>query len=453
MRKIFHKTDILDKRAQKKFYLSEEILMENAARSLSDFIKSKARKNTNVLFLCGQGNNGADGYAAARMLFGNLDVSIFCVYEPKTELAKIQCKRAKALKIKFVKTLPKNCDVYVDCVLGSAQRGSLDRELEDIISFVNAKEGVKIACDMPTGIYSKTAFKADFTLAMGALKEPLFEDYAKDFAGDIVVCDLGVDRSLFEDKTDMFLLEKSDLKLPKRENKNSNKGDFGHLVVVGGERKGASILAGLSALSFGVGLVSLLTDEKSVLEPSLMQTSQIPAKTTAIAAGMGLGDAKMDFSLFEKFSFVIDADLCYDERILQIENANGVITPHPKEFLQLLEIFGFGSFSVERIQANRFEFAKMFSLKFKGVLVLKGANTIIAQNGVLYVCDFGSQALSKGGSGDVLAGLIGALLAQGSAPIEAALNGVMAHALASSNFKANDYSLTPQKLIEEIRWL
>ncbi|MDR2342404.1 MAG: NAD(P)H-hydrate dehydratase, partial [Campylobacteraceae bacterium] len=124
-----------------------------------------------------------------------------------------------------------------------------------------------------------------------------------------------------------------------------------------------------------------------------------------------------------------------------------------KEFASLLEIFGFGVQKVKEIQKKRFFWAKEFSLKFQGVLVLKGANTIIAQNGVLYVCTFGSEALAKGGSGDVLAGIIGALLAQKRTPLDAATNGVLAHTLAALKFKDNNYALTPEDLIEELKWL
>jgi hydroxyethylthiazole kinase-like uncharacterized protein yjeF len=297
-------------------------------------------------------------------------------------------------------------------------------------------------------------FKADFTLSMGALKAVLFEDFAKEYTGEIICCDLGVDRSVFEDKTDLFLLEKEDLVLPIRERKNANKGDFGHLVVVSGEKSGASVLSGLTAINFGAGLVSLLVKEKLFeFNPSLMQTFSMPSRATAIIAGMGLGNREVNASWFENVPFVIDADLCRDEKVKEWNSPNCVITPHPKEFVSLLKTFDFGAHEVKDIQQRRFFWAKKFSLTFKGVLVLKGANTIIAQDGVLYVCPFGSQALAKGGSGDVLAGLIGALLAQGRAPLNAAINSVLAHALVSSNFKANNYALTPESLIEGVKWL
>ncbi|MDR1461395.1 MAG: NAD(P)H-hydrate dehydratase [Campylobacteraceae bacterium] len=454
MQKIFHKTDMLDRHAQKKFLLSEEILMENAARSIAEFVKIKAKKGADIIFLCGSGNNGADGFAAARMLAGSFNVSVFCVYLPKSPLAKVQFARLKSLHVKILKTLPKSADIYIDCILGSGQKGAIDKSLKDLLLHVNTQRGLKIACDIPTAIYLQMPFKADFTLTMGALKSTLFEDFAKDYVGEVICCDLGIDRSKFEDETDIFLLEKDDLILPTRESKNSNKGDFGHLLVVSGEKAGASVLSGLTALSFGTGLVSLLVNEKLFeFNPSLMQTEKFPDKTTAVIVGMGLGERKIDPLWFENLPSVIDADLCYDKRVKEWDNPKCVITPHPKEFSSLLEIFGFGKINAEEIQQRRFFWAKEFSFKFNGVLVLKGANTIIAQRGVLYVCQLGSQALAKGGSGDILAGLIGALLAQNRSPLDAAVSGVLAHALASLSFEKNNYALTPEGLIEEIKRL
>ncbi|MDR0407304.1 MAG: NAD(P)H-hydrate dehydratase [Campylobacteraceae bacterium] len=454
MQKIFNTTNTLDKRACEKFFLSEELLMENAARSIAEFVRTKTKKGADILFLCGSGNNGADGFAAARMLEGSFNVSVFCICAPKSSLAKLQFERLKYLRIKILKALPKTADIYIDCIMGSGQKGTINEDLKNLLLRLNIRKGLKISCDMPTAIYSKTPFKADFTLTMGVLKSTLFEDFAKDYTGEVICCDLGVDRNKFEDKTDMFLLEKEDLILPMRECKNSNKGDFGHLVIVSGEKVGASVLSGLTALSFGAGLVSLLVKEKIFeFNPSLMQTFSLPDKTTAIVAGMGLGEREVNNSWFENLPFVIDADLCYDKRVKEWDSPKCVITPHPKEFASLLEIFGFGTIDTEEIQQKRFFWAKEFSLKFSGVLVLKGANTIVAQDGILYVCPFGSQALAKGGSGDILAGLIGALLAQNRSALDAAISGVLAHALASLKFKENNYALTPDGLIEEIRQL
>jgi hydroxyethylthiazole kinase-like uncharacterized protein yjeF len=133
---------------------------------------------------------------------------------------------------------------------------------------------------------------------------------------------------------------------------------------------------------------------------------------------------------------------------------NIVLTPHPKEFVSLLKLCDIADISVEELQNNRFLYVKEFCKKYPNVvLLLKGANVIISSNEKIYVNSFGNATLSKGGSGDVLSGLIGSLLAQGYNSLDAAINASLAHAMAARNYPKNNYSLTPSDLVEEIRKL
>ncbi|MDB4257466.1 NAD(P)H-hydrate dehydratase, partial [Arcobacteraceae bacterium] len=152
---------------------------------------------------------------------------------------------------------------------------------------------------------------------------------------------------------------------------------------------------------------------------------------------------------------VIDADLCYEKRIINIlKQTSIVLTPHPKEFCSLLKITDIAAISINELQGNRFKYVNLFCHKYpKVVLVLKGTNVLISQNKKVYVNSLGSSILSKGGSGDVLCGLIGSLLAQGYSPLEAAIHGSLAHTIAASNYEQNNYSMTPQDLIQEIKKL
>ena len=125
---------------------------------------------------------------------------------------------------------------------------------------------------------------------MGALKTSLFSDVAKDFVGEIEVANLGIQKEVYENKTNIFLLEKSDMKLPLREQKNSHKGRFGHLAVIVGERQGAGIIACDAAFSFGAGLVTAITHKELILPYHLMQAHNLAVNTSAIAIGMGLGN-------------------------------------------------------------------------------------------------------------------------------------------------------------------
>ena len=352
-----------------------------------------------------------------------------------------------------------NADCIIDGIFGSGLNKALSSEICEILSLANSAKSLKIAVDIPSGIDKSgcilgAAFCADLTIAMGALKLALFSDGAKDYVGRIKVANLGISRSNFEGRSEYFLLQKSDLKLPLRRKQNTNKGDFGHTYVVSGQMSGAAQMAALAAHAIGSGLVSVVSDEPLNLSPILMQKSSFDA-ARVVVCGCGLGERKVDLAALRDKSCVIDADLCYKREILSLLNANSnlILTPHPKEFCSLLKIAGIADISVRELQERRFELAQAWSDKFSGVLVLKGANTLIAQAGIIYVCDKGSAALAKGGSGDVLAGLIGGLLAQGYSPLKASICGVLAHALAARAFAKNSYALSPLDLIEEVKWL
>ena len=352
-----------------------------------------------------------------------------------------------------------NADCIIDGIFGSGLNKALSSEICEILSLANSSKSLKIAVDIPSGIdkFGRIlggAFCADLTIAMGALKLALFSDGAKDQVGRIKVANLGISRSNFEGRSEYFLLQKSDLKLPLRRKQNTNKGDFGHTYVVSGQMSGAAQMAALAAHAIGSGLVSVVSEGSLNLSPILMQKSSFDA-ARVVVCGCGLGEKKIDLAALLGKSCVIDADLCYERKILSLLNANSnlVITPHPKEFCSLLKIAGIADLSVSELQERRFELARAWSEKFSGVLVLKGANTLIAQAGIIYICDKGSAALAKGGSGDVLAGLIGGLLAQGYSPLQASICGVLAHALAARAFAKNSYALNPLDLIEEIKWL
>ena len=352
-----------------------------------------------------------------------------------------------------------SADCIIDGVFGSGLNKALSSEICEILSLANSVKSLKIAVDIPSGIDKNGrilggAFCADLTIAMGALKLALFSDGAKDYVGRIKVANLGISRQNFEEQSEYFLLQKSDLKLPLRRKQNTNKGDFGHTYVVSGQMSGAAQMAALAAHAIGSGLVSVVSKEPLNLSPILMQKSSFDA-ARVVVCGCGLGERKIDLAALRDKSCVIDADLCYEREILSLLNANPnlILTPHPKEFCSLLKIAGIADLSVSELQERRFELARAWSEKFSGVLVLKGANTLIAQAGIIYVCDKGSAVLAKGGSGDVLAGLIGGLLAQGYSPLQASICGVLAHALAARAFAKNSYALSPLDLIEEVKWL
>ena len=498
MQSLFTDTRILDKAAREAYGLSEEVMMENAAAALeSSVLQAEAKK---IVILCGSGNNGADGYALARRLSSRraadgeaLRPLVIALVPPKSDLCKLQAERAKKCGVECLSTddmtadaeknLFSKADLIADCIFGSGFHGNLDEKSARLCRLANESEAVRIACDLPTGLredgtVAEGAFSATKTVTMGALKCSLYSDEAKDIAGQVVCENLGISRALFEaaapesdGKVSAFLLEAGDLHLPHRKQQKVNKGSFGHVAVASGEKIGASCLAGQAALHFGAGLVTLVRlgssfdkTELPQVTPELMTSGDFPANTSALALGMGLGrsDEKIQpyldwLSEHKEIPCLLDADALYAsdlQAFLKARTEKSVLTPHPKEFQALLHNLGLGDYSIADCLNRRPQLIEYFCRTFpQCVLLVKGANPMIGHfDGSefrLYVNPLGSNALAKAGSGDVLAGLITALLAQGCKSLDAAINGSLAHALASQAFK-NDYSLTPLSLIEAV---
>ncbi|MBD3807106.1 MAG: NAD(P)H-hydrate dehydratase, partial [Epsilonproteobacteria bacterium] len=455
MQKVFLECNSLDKRCYDEYGLSEDILQEHAACGMESYIRENFSKHSSVLVVVGSGNNGADGIALARLLAGDYDVRLYLHSEPASDMAKLQLKRAKTVGIKVAKEL-EHADVIVDAVFGSGLKRELDVGTMDLINSLNSLSGVKISCDIPTGIdtngnIKNIAFKADITFAMGALKKSYFLDSVKDFIGKIIVVTLGVSHKLYNGETDMFALEEGDMVLPSRKAQSTHKGTFGHVAILCGEKEGAAIISAKAAMRFGAGLATLVIQDKVYTPYYLMQSTSLPINTTAIAVGMGLGTF-FEESFLEKhivsnlLPIVIDADALYSKKLLSIlsQRRKIVVTPHPKEFISMWRILSGENITIDELQENRFEYVKKFSLKFPNVvLLLKGANTIISYRDEIYINSLGSSKLSKGGSGDVLSGLIASLLAQGYDALQAALQGSLALAIASQNFRGSSYAMLP----------
>ncbi|WP_333804899.1 NAD(P)H-hydrate dehydratase [Sulfurospirillum sp.] len=465
MHYVYEETNSLDERCYTTFGLTPEILMEHAGIALARAVKKKLTPTKSALFVCGTGNNGADGVVAARLLHGTFNVSIYFPFELKSNLAKLQLERAKKIGVPIVDALI-NADIYVDALFGAGLNRPLDEQNCALIEALNAKKGFKIACDIPSGILndlrlSSSIFQADETIAMGALKLCLLNDNVKDAVGKIKVGNLGIARKHYETMTSVFLLRKSDLKLPLREKKNANKGSFGHVAIVQGCKEGAAQLAGMGAFHFGAGLVTLVGEKSKKLPVYLMNSLTLPKNANVIVAGMGLEvpfDEAMIRTLLlsNALPLVIDASLSHHPLIIELIASQKplVLTPHPKEFSSILELTCHEKISIEKIQENRFQYAKRFSLAFPHVvLVLKGANSIIAYNGELFINTYGTQALAKGGSGDVLAGMIGALIAQGYTLKDAAISASLAHTLVAKKFKYNNFAFTPIDICKGLKWL
>ena len=481
MQKLYLDTKKLDNSCRASYGLTEEIMMENAAIALENVVRNQSQQAQKILILCGSGNNGADGYTLSRRLRFDYDVSVIQFREPKSQLCKIQAERAEKCGVRFVKREDLSfydlrfTDIIVDCIFGSGFHDKLDEKIQGSLADLNSCECLKIACDVPTGLHengtvTEGAFIADITVTMGALKTCLYSDAAKDFVGEIHCADLGVNRRLYENSNNSnlvkgMLLEKSDLNLPHRNLNNVNKGTFGHVAIASGEKQGAAAISGSAALRFGAGLVTIVHKHSSKkgldIFPELMLSSEIPEKTSALAFGMGLGRKEeliqpyFDYLLeHSNIKCVIDADACHSEGLknfLEKKEKGVVLTPHPKEFQAILKNCDLGEYPIEECIVNRLELVEKFCRKFpKKTLILKGANSIIAHfDGYKYkmfINPLGKPCLAKAGSGDVLSGMVVALLAQHRKTLEAAISASLAHSLASHKVKC-DYAMTPYDLI------
>ena len=530
MKKVFENPSELENLAKQELSIPPFLMMENAARFLSDFIISIIKKeNINqIVILCGKGNNGGDGFALARLLrtaYENLSVTILVPQMPVSAEAKTQFEMCQKLAIHtvfsdeintFLQNLAADSQInsdfngfpdfndlhnpsdfknqnnfssfssiIVDCLFGIGFHGELSKEFLQIFDILNKIKAVKIACDIPSALY----FHADFTVTMGAHKTALFSDKAKAVCGSIIQAPLGIPSNVFESflPPDAFLLEMSDAKLPFRKNKSAHKGTYGHTSVFACQRSGAAILAATSALNFGSGLTSLIKTSFSDLDqfkisPELMINDSIPAKTTAIVLGPGFCEDEKSVLIFDEVlewfnktenpAIVLDAGVfsCKNfipflKKLNSISNARIVLTPHLLEMLRFLhqakdffpekfQDFDKNDFSVQTLANNpnkKIALSKKIMQIFPNVtIVIKSADTFIAAENQVFIYDEGRQNLAKGGSGDVLAGLIGSLLAQRYSAKDAAITGVLAHANASKKFGGEAYDLTPEKLINEI---
>ena len=457
MKPVFREVYTFDKKCYEKYKLTEDILMEHAANAMAEVIKAKVKKGSTINIVSGPGNNGADGITLGRILLGDYKINLYLPLGAKSEMAKLQLERFLAVGGE-VKETYERCECLVDAIFGSGLKRDLPKDIACMIKKMNHIDALKIACDIPTGIDDEgnlrpIAFKADITVTMGAEKLSLYSDMAKDYVGEIIRADLGVSFSKYRGKSDYHVWERSDLALPIRKKQNSHKRTYGHLGVLAGDKKGAAVLAAKAAFNFGCGLVSVVSHEYFNIPYEIMFSEKIENHFNSLAFGMGMGnyfDDEIDKLLSMNVPMVIDADMFYKEEIKEfLKKDKIVLTPHPKEFASLLKILGFGEFSPSEIQKNRFRLSEEFSKKYpKVVLLLKGANKIIAFNKKLHIDPLGSVALAKGGSGDVLAGMIGGLLAQGYHPFKATIMASLAHSIAG-NYEPN-YALTPEKLIKRL---
>lgn len=425
------------------------ILMENAAT----FALSEVRKfpPSFVPVFCGKGNNAGDGFALARRLFvGNIQTEIVLTESPEAFSgdAAENFLAAKNLGVKITafsdfskrRTLPSGT-VAVDALLGTGVRGEVGGVIGDAIDYLNASGVPVVSLDLPSGISGDTgkvcgrAVKAAKTVTFGYRKLGLYSPLSADYVGE-VVCD---DISIPAPNVSRFLIEAEDVKfLPL--SKAAHKGVRGHAVFLGGSMgmAGAAVLASMAAERIGAGLVTAMVPKEilPILSKRLTGTmcmdieGKIPEKANVLIVGCGLGrEADGEKALLKALdqgvdTLIIDADGLYHLtkhlHLLKDAAKEVILTPHMGEMSRLCGL------SVSEITENRVEVAEKFAKEYGVTLVLKGAHTVVAKkDGRTYINTTGNPGMAKGGSGDVLAGIIGGLCAQGIE--ESAKCGVFLH--------------------------
>jgi ADP-dependent NAD(P)H-hydrate dehydratase / NAD(P)H-hydrate epimerase len=452
------------------------VLMDHAGRAVADEVTKLAPPGARVAVLCGSGNNGGDGFSCARWLRERgYDARVYLarsrprpggeaalhlhVYErlqgPVAEIPDAASLSARAAEIA-------GAAVVVDALLGTGLATPVGGHLADVIALINAAPGIRVAVDIPSGLSSDTgatlgaSVAAQRTVTLAFPKVGVVSHPGCERAGAVTVADIGIPRSLAARQgIRLSLMEAAEAaRLVPGRSLGSHKGSHGHVLVIAGSagKAGAALLAAGGALRGGAGLVTLATapDARALVEarvPEVMTATldaeAAPAGALAALAALAAGKRAVvwgpgiptseECGAFLRAAIpaldvplVLDADglnhLAHDLSAAPRARAPLVLTPHPGEAARLLGV------DAAAVQADRVGAARRLAAAAGAVVVLKGARSVVAApDGTASINPTGNPGMGTGGTGDVLAGVIGALVAQGLAPYDAARLGVYAH--------------------------
>ncbi len=446
---------------------SSDILMERAGFALYEEIKSVAKKGSKITVLTGSGNNGGDGYVAARLLADNGYLVAVCqIFAPKTELCKQKSNDYKGKVLPFSKELFFGSDILVDCVFGTGFKGEISKEIKEIFNCFNESSAFKISADIPSGLIADSSGLNDGALSSNVTLTFIGYKYCQMFfpsaenCGKVKLCELGLCEEFLKGfKNFGKVIETVKIKERKR---NSHKGTFGTATLICGSEgmAGAAVLSAEACLRSGVGLAKVVCHSSiyPVLTKCLPEALFLPLpqkeselknaieNSQSVLIGCGLSTSSEAKELlktslnFANKTLIIDADginlLAGSIELLKGSKAEIILTPHPKEMARLCGV------TVKEIEENRLHFAKTFAKEQGVTVVLKGAITVVATpNGSVYFNILGNSGMATGGSGDVLSGILASLCAQGYALKDAVCGAVYIHA------KAGD--IAKEKLCEE----
>ncbi len=454
-------------------------LMQRAARAAWRALRRQWPDADQMTVLAGHGNNAGDGYLIAALAQrAGWAVSVLAVGDPARLSGDAAAAWAEA-RASQVDIQPWAADaalqgVVVDALLGTGLSGTVRAPYDQAIAAINASGLPVLAVDIPSGLCADTgrvlgsAVHAELTVTFIGLKFGLFSGQAADHVGHLVFDDLLASPAIVAAQPAMARrLHAASLPRPAPRPMTAYKGQYGRVLVIGGDHGtgGATLMSAESALRSGAGMVTLATRPEHVAPaltrlPEVMtlgvhssnQLLDVLDKADVVVVGPGLGQGGWGRSLLSVAATAAKAQVWDADALNQLAEgratlpAGSIITPHPGEAARLLGV------STGQIQADRAHAALALAKKYSTVCVLKGNGSLIAAaDGSLALCDRGHPAMATAGLGDVLAGLLGALLAQGMAPYDAACLGVWLHARAGEQQGSKGRGLAATDLIPAIR--
>ena len=462
------------------------VLMERAAMGVVEAMEQAELDLSNVLVVCGSGNNGGDGYAIARLLhLKGVKVSVFFIGNDssRSEENKVQKDRVDDLDIPVIEqVLSDDYTVVVDAIFGTGLKRNIEGNYAETIQTLNEVSGYKVSVDIPSGIHDTTgevmgvAFRADMTVAIAFVKRGIVLYPGYQYAGKIVAVDIGItEESLKQNANLSYAYDLVDLQelFPKRK-PNSHKGTYGKVLLIVGSKgmSGAAYLSARAAYEVGAGLVQIYTAEENrvilqqLLPEAIVTTYQeynekelddLIEWADVVGIGSGLGKSDVAKALVRRTleqvnaCCVIDADalniISEDENLKVMLQSNIILTPHMKEMSRLLGC------SVKELAENRFDILNDFVKTYPVVCVMKDARTLVGScKDELYLNLSGTAAMAKAGAGDVLTGIIAGIAGQGKDCYDSACIGVYLHGLAGEKArdKKGNYSVLARDIIDGI---
>lgn len=464
-------------------------LMERAALNCAEWIYLNCKNHTKFAVFCGNGNNGGDGFAIARMLYlKGFDINVFINKDHLkfSDDALVNYKKLKdisGISLKDFHEIERyNFDektIIIDALFGTGLSRNLEGSFKKVIGILNSKVNPKISIDIPSGMFADqinnenaTIFKADYTLTFQFWKKAFLHPETGSFTGKVVVLDINLSQEFIENtSSNDFVIDDEVIKnIFKIRQDFAHKGTYGKSIIVGGSygKIGAVMLATKSALKAGSGLTFVLAPncgyeilqtnapEAMFMNGGEKNINQIEEQeNTVYGIGPGLGTEKETEKAFVEFlenhqsPLILDADalniISKDKNYMKLIPKKSIITPHPKEFERL---FGKTENSFDRL-----DLAKTKAKDLGIYIVLKDHHTqVITPSGNVFYNITGNSGLAKGGSGDILTGIITSLLAQKYSEEEAAVLGVWLHGKAA-DFAAEKYSkeaMQPTDVINEL---